>query len=142
MSGVPPNKRIAIADLKGAPPWVEPLLVFVNSLAEFNTQAFAKGGINLDANIGTVKELQVETPAAYATAATFPVLKFPTGLTGQRAKGVIVIKVVDRGFPDAVLTGNYSCAGAWEEQGGEIVVRFVSGLEASHRYTLTFWVVS
>lgn len=140
MSGVPPVARIPDDAIKGAPSWASVLVRAINALVDYLTQTLGKG-VTIDQNLagsGRV-ELEVRTSAEYDDAEpTFTPVRFKANLGNQRAAGCLVLKVTDLDYPNAVLTGPF-CATTWEQQGDEILVRWISGLEASHRYSMRFW---
>lgn len=131
-------KRIGLQDVPGAPSWMRPVFAFLNQIVEVINQAFAKGQTLRENLSGDVVELEVRTTADY-TSGVMSAVRFKARLGGLRASGVKVFKVTDLDSPDAILTGNFT-ASTWEQQSDEIVVKFVSGLQASHRYSVRFWV--
>ena len=138
MSGVSPASRINLQDIAGAPKYVELLARTINQLIDAQNQALAKGQ-TLAANLaGSIVEFEVRTTAGYSSGDAMAV-RFKADLRGQRASGVLVFKVTDLDFPNAVLSGEYECS-TWEQSGDEILVKWISGLEASHRYNIRFWV--
>lgn len=138
MSGVPTLTRIPPDSIKGAPAWADVLVRAINGLNDYLTQTLGKG-LTISQNLAGsgIVELEVRTDSTYSSGTPMAV-RFKAGLGGQRAAGCLILKVTDLGFPDAVLSGNYT-ASTWEQQGDEILVRWVSGLEASHRYRVRFW---
>lgn len=129
MSGIPPVTRISPDAVKGAPAWADVLVRAINGLVDYLTQSFGR--------TVTYPELEVRTDSTYSSGAEMDV-RFKANLGGQRAAGCLVLKVTDLGFPDACLSGNFTCS-TWEQQGDEMRVRFITGLEASHRYRVRFW---
>ncbi len=141
MSGPSNLKRLRLQDLPGAPKWAEKLVDAHNEVVDSIDQSLSKGGITLAANLGSVKELEVRTTASYADpGGEFTRIRFPSGLVGRKASMVIIGYAQDLDFPDAALSGPIGCEGAWRESGGMIIVDWVTGLEASHRYRLRFGV--
>lgn len=134
MSGVPPVKRIQAKDVPGSPAWTERLYALLNQQFDFLVAAFAKG-ITIQDNVrGLYKDLQITTGADYDDG-VFTVVSFETGLTDVLE--CRVCQVIDRDFPDAVLSGPFSCD--WRASSGRVSIRWVSGLEVSHRYFLRVW---
>jgi hypothetical protein len=142
VSGLPPLKRIGPQDVPLAPSWMAPVFAFLNAIVDYLIQ-LADGGVSIADNLpGAVIELEVRTTADYDDG-EFTRVRFPHGLpANQRALGVKILRVIDLGFPDAVLSGSMSCDGAWRENGKDILVDWIDGLEASHRYRVRFWVIA
>lgn len=129
MSGIPPVTRISPDAIKGAPAWADVIVRAINALVDYLTQTLGRAV--------TYPELEVRTLASYSSGVPMSVT-FKHGLGGMRAAGCLVLKVTDLEFPDSVLSGNFTCS-TWEQRGDEMLVRWISGLEASHRYRVRFW---
>jgi len=134
--GLPPPK-LKMDDLTklGAASWIEPLVRSYNQLRDYLQLAF-DGGATLEDNIaGTFRTLEIRTGTGYTTGTLEGTTKFDTGLMSVRA--VFVLRAVDKDFPDDVLCGPLGTN--WSASGGLVTLRYVAGLQKSHRYTLSTW---
>lgn len=128
---LPPVRSIKRDDIPGAPSWVEPLLDYLNRLTNYLYIAF-DGGINIGGNVqGFVKDIDVRTQSDY-TSGEFDIIKFKVDL--GTVTSVTPLQVIDQSVPDAVLAGPVWID--WRATGGLISIRWVSGLEASRRYSM------
>ena len=126
---LPVIKKILREDLKDAPSWIGGIIDPFNSFAETVYQALNKN-ITFNENVRAfVKELTYTTPASY------PVMDDVEFLSELKVKatGVQVLQVVER--------SNYEPAPGpvyvpWIEDNGSIVVKPITGLEASKTYTI------
>lgn len=128
-------KTIKREDLPGAPSWVDPLLLGYNQTVKQVNAATNKGGLTLSGNIaGSVREVQVQTQANYASG-EFEILEMQSGIQ-TRANACHILQVINVDSTEAVLSGPYHAD--WRDQGGRMVVRWISGLAPSSRYTVRF----
>jgi hypothetical protein len=125
---LPNQNRILREDLKDAPEWVTAIIEPLNAFMQNVYQALNK---NIDENntASQVKELTYVTTAAYPTAVD---VEFQSTLK-TKATGLSILQIVEK--------SNYTpppgpCYVPWVENNGVIVVKAITGLEASKTYTI------
>lgn len=131
---LPPSKKILREDLKDMPKGFEPAIDILNSFMENVYQALNRN-ITFTENIRAfVKEL------TYKTSATYPVeadMQFLNELK-VKATGLWPIHVVDRSTYLPVAGPVYV---PWIEDNGLIVVKAITGLEASKTYSVRLLII-
>lgn len=126
---LPQTKKILREDVKDAPPWIGAIIDPVNSFMENVYQALNKS-ITFSENIRCfIKEI------TYKTTSTYPVeaqVSFANELK-VKATGVLVLQAVERTTYTPAPGPVYV---PWVEDNGQILVRSITGLEASKTYTI------
>ncbi len=126
---LPVVKRILREDLKGAPDWVNFIIDPFNSFADTIYQALNKN-ITLSENVRCfIKEITYKTTSAYPVADD---IQFMNDLK-VKATGVQVLQAVDRSDYTPAPGPVYA---PWTEDNGNIIIRSITGLEASKLYTI------
>ena len=127
---LPSFKRILREDVKDAPDWVDGLINPLNSFMEFVYQGMNKNLTLFDNVAANVTEF------TYRTGATYPLgqddVNFQSGLK-NKATGVMIMQIYDR----ATYTPPPGpCYVPWIQNVDQIVVKTITGLEASKVYTV------
>lgn len=126
---LPVIKKILREDVKDAPSWIGAIIDPFNSFAETVYQALNKN-ITFSENVRAfVKEIVYTTPSTYPTMGD---IEFLNELK-VKATGILVLQAVDR--------SNYEPAPGpvyipWAEDNGSIIVKPITGLEASKTYNI------
>lgn len=132
---LPPVKNIQLADVPGAPSWFESYLGIENRILSYLYTAF-DGGITLGGNIqGTTRETELRTQSDY-TSGEFDVVRLNVSPVLSQVQAVDVIQIYDLDAPTAVMAGPVQVR--WIADGADIVINWVTGLEASRRYFVRF----
>lgn len=137
MAALPTIKQVTREDLREAPDWIERLLTPLNQFMASVFQAL-NGDLTFGTNIrASIRELRFNTSATYSTG-DFPELAFASGLK-VKANGCLILQLNESTDPEEPLTG--ASVANWIERNGRIVVKYISGLENSKKYTVRFLVI-
>lgn len=120
----PRTRRLRIRDFPGAPAWLERLFIPLNELLEDLVQ------------LGRVTEAYktVEVTAKDAVETSFP-FAVAHGLD-DLPQSVTVAKVDDLTLPGFTPAGGVTVDWDLQAGGDAIVIRYISGLTAGHRYNI------
>ena len=145
MADLPTIKSIRIEDLGSqAPTWMINLLSPLNEFIESVYTALNKQITLVDNVRASYRTVTFRTESDYAHPThNFVPLKFNSGIAGK-AKAVLIAQAYPRDsattlIPSANATGALSCQ--WVDINGEINILYISGLENSVYYTITFLVL-
>lgn len=138
MARLPNVRRLSRDSVRGAPAWFEPALRFINTFADGVYRALDRGLTFQENFVATIRELEFETASDYTSADTWTEQRFQTGLR-VRAMGVVPLQIQELANNEPVVMGAVTLD--WTERDGQIVIRWVTGLEDSKRYRLRVLVV-
>ncbi len=126
---LPVIKKILREDLKDAPSWIGGIIDPFNSFAETVYQALNKN-VTFSENVRAfIKEIVYTTPSAYPTMDD---IEFLNELK-VKATGIQVLQAVDRSTYEPAPGPVYV---PWVEDNGSIIVKSITGLEASKIYNI------
>ena len=132
----PRLKKIKREDMPGSREWIDPLLLVVNQTTQTLNAAFG-GQLELASNVaGDVRDLEVLTGPNY-TLGIMPLVKLRPTIT-TRARACQILQVIDLDDVDAILSGPYEAD--WRDIGGELQIRWISGLDGSKRYQVRVFI--
>lgn len=132
----PTFTRILKEDLgPNVPAWTDKLIYQTNLITDFLKAAFARSITIQDNLINPIRTLQITATGVPAK----DTLSFSVTLpSGYQPKGVQIINCIDQA---GTIVGNaVTCEMLPGLQSGNVVVRAIYGLTASHTYTITFLV--
>lgn len=134
MAVLPTITRIQKEDLgPNAPDWIAGVLSVFNQFMEEIYQSYNRN-LTIPENVaGQLKTFDYTTDANYTTG-TFPEIKFVSELK-KRMNVLFIGQIVQEDNPSK----QYSyCFPSWTDNNGTITVRYISGLENSKKYKITF----
>jgi hypothetical protein len=127
---LPTQKKVLKEDVKGAGPWITPLLDTLNSFMEIIYQAMNRN-ITFRENIACqIKEITYKTPSTYP--ASVEQFRFISTLK-TKATGVIAIQAYER---STYVPAEGPVYAPWVEDNGDIVLSTITGLEADKTYVI------
>jgi hypothetical protein len=127
---LPSNKKLLREDFNQAPPWIDGLLVTLNSFMESVYTALNKN-VTFGDNIASfVKELSYITPTTY-----------PNGVSNVSFLNQLKVKAIGVSVLQVYETQTYLAPpgpvyAPWIESEGSITVSAITGLEASKTYLI------
>jgi hypothetical protein len=133
-------RRINIEDLKGAPNWAPSLVNSVN-LSQEDVVTTVNGRLEIGTNVsGQIYSCTFSTLAGYSTGSWTP-LSF--NFTGQIRPQVVVIGSITQTSPSAILLTSQSVQWLYNNSTspGQIKINYISGLQNSAKYSVTFIVL-
>jgi hypothetical protein len=145
MADLPTIKSIRLEDLGSqAPTWMVNLLSPLNEFIESVYTALNKQITLVDNVRASYRTVTFRTESDYEHPKhNFIPLKFSSGIAGK-ARAVLIAQAYPRDnssalIPSSNATGELSCQ--WIDVNGEINILYISGLENSVYYTITFLVL-
>lgn len=145
MANLPTIKSIRLEDLGAeAPSWIVNLLSPLNEFIESMYSALNKDITLVDNVRASFRTVTFRTESDYAHPThNFIPLKFSSAISGK-AKAVFIAQIFPRDNPTGLITttnATGACVPQWADINGEINVLYISGLENSVYYTVTFLVL-
>lgn len=130
MSKLPAIKRFTREDFPDAPNWIDKLFYTLNLFMSSVYSALNQGLTANDNTLGMIKTLSI-SGASPSTSFKWNFLSKP--------EGCIVIAAVQTDGTPATITNAVTCD--WSYSQGIIYINNVTGLNASHTYSVTFWAI-
>lgn len=136
MAVLPAIKKITRADLgKDAPDWIDNLLQPLNAFIEQIYTSFNRN-ITLPENVASqIINIEVNTTANYSIG-EFPSINFKRTLA-KKTNLLLIGKAIES-QNSLFLTGVFP---TWEDNNGNISIKYISGLSNSKTYNFTFLLI-
>lgn len=136
MALLPTLKKIQKSDLGGdVPQWIEGILSYINQFTEEIYSAMNRN-ITIPENIkAQIKVLEIRTTNQYVSQQDFPEQTFINTL-GRKMQVLFVGNIVNDSSPNYKYENSTV---SWQDNGnGTVTIRYVSGLDDSENYRITF----
>lgn len=137
MALLPTVKRITREEIKDAPDWIQRLLVPINTFFDAIYNALAHNLTFSENFLSQEKVLMFRTKSTYY-AGDFDQISFPKSI-GKKVSGVFLMQIKkEASYYTPILNGVFV---DWTEINGNVVIGYVTGLEALTSYTLRVLVI-